>query len=136
MAASQKYEIIGAHNVRDLGGYKTRDGKVYKIGEFICGDSLHRIHKSGIKSLIEKNLTTVIDLRTKKVLEEKPNLFWLNVQDVNFLNFPLLEDLSPKSLGTFTTSARARVGVIGFGSCKDLHAKYVSKKIKYCQPRR
>ena len=74
MAASQKYEIIGAHNVRDLGGYKTRDGKVYKIGEFICGDSLNRIHKSGIKSLIEKNLTTVIDLRTKKVLEEKPNL--------------------------------------------------------------
>ena len=30
MSTYEKYEITGAHNVRDLGGYKTENNKVTK----------------------------------------------------------------------------------------------------------
>ena len=50
MSAYKKYEITGAHNVSDLGGYKTENNKVTKTGQFVRSDSLHRIHKKGIIS--------------------------------------------------------------------------------------
>ena len=55
--------------------------------------------------MVEKNLSTVIDLRTKKEAHEEPNLL-AKPHGVNFLNLPLLEGLSPKFLGNvsvFTT---------------------------------
>ena len=79
----------------DLGGYKTENNKVTKTGQFVRSDSLHRIHKKGIISLVQKNLLTVIDLRTKKEVQEEPNLL-AELHGVNFLNLPLLEELSPK----------------------------------------
>ena len=113
MATNLKYDIIGAHNVRDLGGYKTKDGKVTQIGKFVRSDSLHRIHESGIRSLLKKNLTTVIDLRTKKELQEEPNLL-AELRGVNFLNFPLLENLSPIFLGAVTLSSASDDPLLAF----------------------
>ena len=113
MPASLKYNIIGAHNVRDLGGYKTKNGKVTKTEKFIRSDSLHRIRESGIRSLLKKNLTTVIDLRTKKELQEEPNLF-AEMQGVKFLNFPLLENLSPKFLGAVNISSASEDPLLSF----------------------
>ena len=98
MNTYKKYEIISAHNVRDLGGYKIENNKVTKSGRFVQSDSLHRIHKTGIISLVEKNLSTLIDLRTTKEVQEEPNLL-AELHGVNFLNLPLLEELSPKFLG-------------------------------------
>ena len=95
----QVYKIAGAYNVRDLGGYRTEEGKVTKTGQFVRSDSLHRIQNQGIKYLVKKNLSTVIDLRTKKEIEDEPNPF-SNVEGVRFINIPLLENLSPTFLGT------------------------------------
>ena len=50
------YRILGTHNVRDLGGYRTKGGKITKTERFIRSDSLHRIGAEGIKFLLEKNL--------------------------------------------------------------------------------
>ena len=44
MSKYKKYEITGAYNVRDLGGYKTENNNVTKTGRFVRSDSLHRIH--------------------------------------------------------------------------------------------
>ena len=54
------YKIHGTHNVRDLGGYRTKSGKITKTQQFIRSDSLHRIGDEGINYLIKKNLKTVI----------------------------------------------------------------------------
>ena len=95
----QVYKILGTHNVRDLGGYRTKGGKVTKTGQFVRSDSLHRIQNEGVNYLVKKNLSTVIDLRTKKEIEDEPNPF-SNFKGVRFINIPLLENLSPTFLGT------------------------------------
>ena len=93
------YRILGTHNVRDLGGYRTKGGKITKTERFIRSDSLHRIGAEGINFLLEKNLTTVIDLRTSNEIEKEPNPF-SDIGGVTFLNIPLLENLAPDFLGT------------------------------------
>ena len=92
------YKIDGTFNVRALGGYRTKGGKVTKTGQFVRSDSLHRIQNQGIKYLVKKNLSTVIDLRTEKEIEDEPNPF-SNFEGVRFINIPLLENLSPAFLG-------------------------------------
>ena len=113
MSTYKKYEIPGAYNVRDLGGYKTENNQVTKTGRFVRSDSLHRIHKTGIFSLVEKNLSTVIDLRTKKEVHEEPNLL-AELHGVNFLNLPLLEELSPKFLGNVSVSSQPDNPLLAF----------------------
>ena len=93
------YKILGTHNVRDLGGYRTKSGKITKTERFIRSDSLHRIGAEGINFLLKKNLTTVIDLRTSNEIEKEPNPF-SDIGGVTFLNIPLLENLAPAFLGT------------------------------------
>ena len=93
------YRILGTHNVRDLGGYRTKGGKITKTERFIRSDSLHRIGAEGINFLLEKNLTTVIDLRTSNEIEKEPNPF-SDIGGVTYLNIPLLENLAPAFLGT------------------------------------
>ena len=89
MSTYKKCEITGAHNVRDLGGYKTENNKVTKTGRFVRSDILHRIHKTGIISLVKKNLSTVIDLRTKKEVQEEPNLL-AELHGVNFFKLVII----------------------------------------------
>ena len=49
--------------------------------------------------MLEKNLTTVIDLRTSNEIEKEPNPF-SDIGGVTFINIPLLENLAPDFLGT------------------------------------
>ena len=93
------YKIHGTHNVRDLGGYRTKSGKITKTQRFIRSDSLHRIRDEGINFLIKKNLKTVIDLRTSNEIKNEPNPF-SDIAEVKFFNIPLLDNLAPTFLGT------------------------------------
>ena len=113
MSPFKKYEIAGAYNVRDLGGYKTENKKVTKTGRFVRSDSLHRIHRTGIDSLIDKNLSTVIDLRTKQEVQKEPNLL-AELPGIDFLNLPLIEELSPKFLGTVSCSSQPDNPLLAF----------------------
>ena len=99
IAQYHRHEIFGTHNVRDLGGYETEEGRVTKSERFIRSDSLHRIQKEGIDYLIRRNLATVIDLRTKTELIDEPNPL-SRVRGIKFLNLPLLDNLAPNFLGT------------------------------------
>tara|TARA_B110000003_G_scaffold204101_1_gene202807 strand:- start:409 stop:1182 length:774 start_codon:yes stop_codon:yes gene_type:complete len=93
------YKILGTHNVRDLGGYRTKSGKITKTQQFIRSDSLHKIGKEGINFLVKKNLTTVIDLRTSNEIKNELSPF-SHVSGVKFINIPLLDNLAPTFLGT------------------------------------
>ncbi len=63
-----------ARNYRDLGGLKTADGRTLRKGMLIRGTALSKIDGNDIEHLIKKyGLKTIIDLRTKKEAEEKPD---------------------------------------------------------------
>ena len=56
--------VAGAHNVRDLGGYRTAGGVILPWRRFLRADSLHRIAPGELDRLAGEGIGTVIDLRT------------------------------------------------------------------------
>jgi len=63
-------ELQGAYNVRDLGGLRTKDGRITRPGVIYRGDSLDNITPGDTKILFEKlGIGTIIDLRTKAETE-------------------------------------------------------------------
>jgi len=89
--------IEGAHNVRDLGGYVTARGTTIPLRRFLRADCLHRLGPGGTDRLVEEGLRCVIDLRTKSEVAKAPSLFFA-VRDVEYVNLPLFDDLSPSAL--------------------------------------
>ena len=67
--------LEGAHNIRDLGGYLTSDGRRTRWGTFLRADSLHQLTPASQAALIEYGVRTVIDLRGTGELEVAPNVF-------------------------------------------------------------
>lgn len=61
--SARRLPISGTYNVRDIGGYRTVDGKVVKTGVLFRGDSLHRIDHEGRAILASLGIRTLIDLR-------------------------------------------------------------------------
>jgi protein-tyrosine phosphatase len=65
-------ELQGAYNVRDLGGLRTKDGRITRPGVIYRGDSLDNITAGDQKILFDKlGIVTVIDLRTLAETEAK-----------------------------------------------------------------
>lgn len=65
--------LEGSNNFRDIGGYKTRDGKTVKWGLVFRSDSLDELTDSDLEALTAKNLKTVIDFRSDKERAKKPD---------------------------------------------------------------
>lgn len=87
-------ELEGAQNIRDLGGYPTKDGKQTKWGKYFRADSLHDVSTDGHAFLQkEKGIHTIIDLRFS--MEGKYRK--ADKARYDFYNIPLLDP------ATFTT---------------------------------
>lgn len=84
----QRYNWTHTFNTRDLGYTPTMDGKYIKPQKFIRSDVPHAVSDDVKEILIENNITTVIDLRNKKIANLNPNAF---VSDSRFSchNYPL-----------------------------------------------
>lgn len=80
---NRRIEIQGASNVRDLGGYFTKDGKRTKWGKYVRADSLHQLPIKSQNSLREYGVRYVVDLRYPDEgtyqLEEQLNIQYWNV---------------------------------------------------------
>lgn len=76
-------------NIRDLGGYKTFDGKLTKHNIFYRSGNTDKSSKNDIKKLIEVyNVKTVIDLRNNEEIKQSPDKF-AEIQEVNYINTPI-----------------------------------------------
>ena len=84
--------INGSYNIRDLGGYKTLDGKFTSWKSFLRSDDLHRLPPSSQSALLEYGLTTIVDLRRPDELKAKPNVF-KNSTQVKYQNYDLAGDI-------------------------------------------
>lgn len=80
-------------NLRDLGGFLTKDGKVTKFDSIFRSDLPINMSEEEINFLLNKNLTTVIDLRKEEEIKRKPNCLNISKIDYNVVN--LLGDKCP-----------------------------------------
>lgn len=93
MHAARHLPIPGTHNVRDLGGYATASGPTM-FRRLLRADALHRIDGTGIATLVDTGVTTVIDLRHADELAHQPNPFATH-ETVHYHNVSLLDGLAP-----------------------------------------
>ena len=82
-------------NMRDLGGYLTKDKKVTKYLRFIRSDAPVELEKEEIDFLLENNITTIIDFR--KDYEVEKNKCMLNTKGFNYYNISLEGSEIPKT---------------------------------------
>ena len=86
-AVSRAIDCDGAFNLRDLGGYRSSDGRTVKWRTVFRGDGMHRITDTR-RVAIDLRLRTVIDLRT--VAEVSGGQYRCDGVDV--VHLPLLRD--------------------------------------------
>ena len=87
-------DVEGAYNVRDLGGYRTADGKTTRWGAFLRADGLHNLTDSAKKGLVEYGVRTVIDLRRTLETVETPNAL-AGMEGVEFFHLNMIGDTDP-----------------------------------------
>ncbi|SEO83534.1 tyrosine-protein phosphatase [Paenibacillus sp. OV219] len=63
-AAERKVNLQGAFNFRDLGGYKTTDGKTVKWGKLYRGEELGHLTAQDLEYVKRMNIKTDVDYRT------------------------------------------------------------------------
>ena len=68
-------DIKSAYNVRDLGGYRTRDGGCTRWRRFLRADSLHRLTPADQAALVDYGVGTMIDLRWPAETQAHTNVF-------------------------------------------------------------
>lgn len=80
-------------NLRDLGGYLTKDNKVTKFNSIYRSDLPYDMSEEEINYLLCNNLKVVIDLRKEEEIKRKSNC--LNIPQIDYYNVNLLGDKCP-----------------------------------------
>ncbi len=69
LQTQRELRFEGCHNVRDLGGLSTRDGKRTRFGSVVRADSIDYLTSSGWETLHSYGIRTIIDLRNENELK-------------------------------------------------------------------
>lgn len=75
------------NNLRDLGGYCTKDGEITKFNSVYRSELPLKMTKEEINYLLNNGLNTVIDLRNKEELKRNKNC--LNIKEIKYFNISL-----------------------------------------------
>ena len=111
MEETQKKELYNEHsiglydvqNARDLGGYKTTDGRTVKSGLLIRSGRLSNASKEDIHILKDLyHLNAVVDFRIIRERIDSPDV---KIDGVTYYTLPLVDDKSPMVGGVHKRSA-------------------------------
>lgn len=75
MMTQHHIPIEGTNNVRDLGGYPTRDGNLTRRGVYLRADNLDTVPAAGQAKLLDHGVRHIIDLRTTTETQRWPDVF-------------------------------------------------------------
>jgi len=71
--AERLLPMEGGYNFRDLGGYKTTDGKFVKWGKVFRSDDLHTLTDEDLYYLSSIPIITIVDFRSPEEIEKAPD---------------------------------------------------------------
>jgi protein-tyrosine phosphatase len=74
-ALTRHLGLAGTYNLRDMGGYRTLDGRTTRWRTFFRSDSLHRLPPEAQQTLLDYGVRTVVDLRRSDERPIAPNVF-------------------------------------------------------------
>jgi protein-tyrosine phosphatase len=89
---SRALTFEGCVNFRDLGGYRTFDGRRIGWRRLFRADGLHKLSQADRTQLIELGMATVIDLRTVDEAEQRGR-FPVDLVPVRYVDLPLTDVL-------------------------------------------
>jgi len=89
---SRTLEFEGCVNFRDLGGYRTADGRMVAWRTLFRADGLNKLSDADVAQLTDLGLTTVIDLRTRDEAEQRGS-FPVDRVPVTYVGLPLTDVL-------------------------------------------
>ena len=67
---NRKIQFEGTHNTRELGGYKTKDGKTIKWGKLYRSDKLENLTNTDLDYFNALKIKEVIDFRSDQEVNE------------------------------------------------------------------
>ena len=94
---NENYRLLpmdGAHNTRELGGYKTTDGKSVKWGMLYRSDKLSDISDTDQAYLQDLGIKKIIDFRSKEEKEEDPDII---PKGIDYIEMPISVDGAMRS---------------------------------------
>jgi protein-tyrosine phosphatase len=81
--------LEGSSNIRDIGGYAARDGKVTRWKTIIRSASMDQLTAAGQQGLLDYGVKHIIDLRDVTETESTPNVFAQSTA-VHYRNCPVV----------------------------------------------
>ena len=94
MSITRWLYVPGAYNVRDLGGYPTKDGNTTRWQTFIRADSLDNLNEWATNRLVAYGVRTAVDLRSTQETIDAPNAF-VSVEGVECYHVNIIGDTDP-----------------------------------------
>ena len=94
---SEEHRLLpmdGSHNTRELGGYKTTDGKTIKWGKLFRSDKLSDISKTDQAYLQNLGIKKIVDFRSEQEKAEDPNII---PTGISYVEMPISVDGAMRS---------------------------------------
>ena len=85
-------DLDDASNVRDLGGYKTTDGKHTLEGLLFRAAGLHELSETSVALLLHKGIITDVDLRRTEEIEKRIDILGQSA-NINYVRHNIAGDL-------------------------------------------
>lgn len=82
MTPGTSIPILSVPNLREIGGYRTRDGAAVRFGRFYRSTDLSKVTADDASRLAELGLVTVFDLRTESERDAAPDRAPASVREV------------------------------------------------------
>lgn len=73
LLAERHLPMVGGYNFRDLGGFKTKEGRYTKWGKLFRADELSNLTEDDLKYLSSIPITSVIDFRAQSEVKRSPD---------------------------------------------------------------
>ncbi len=84
--------IDGTRNFRDLGGYRTKDGKVVRWGSIYRSDNLAHLDEVGLAALDKLGLSSIADLRSAPERMHEPDILPDSLDGVRYQTLPINDE--------------------------------------------